>query len=36
MKQPFSVLPQWVVTLFFWIGLSAAICIRSPGFFLMV
>lgn len=25
----FSVLPKWVVLLFFWIGLTAAVCIRS-------
>ena len=25
----FSVLPKWVVLLFLWIGLTAAICIRS-------
>ncbi|MBC8206205.1 MAG: hypothetical protein ISR85_06750 [Kiritimatiellales bacterium] len=25
----FSVLPKWVILLFFWIGLTAAVCIRS-------
>lgn len=25
----FSVLPKWVVLLFFWVGLAAGICIRS-------
>lgn len=25
----FSVLPKWVVLLFFWLGLTAAVCIRS-------
>lgn len=25
----FNVLPKWVVLLFFWLGLTAAVCIRS-------
>ncbi|MGE4488323.1 MAG: hypothetical protein AB7E95_02120 [Kiritimatiellales bacterium] len=28
MSGRFGVLPKWIVTLFFWIGLSAAVCIR--------
>jgi hypothetical protein len=28
MSSNFSVLPKWVVFLFFWIGLTAAVCIR--------
>jgi len=30
MKTPLpSVLPRWVIQLFFWIGLTAAVCVRS-------
>lgn len=29
MNNNFSVLPKWVVLLFFWLGLTAAVCIRS-------
>jgi hypothetical protein len=29
MNKNFSVLPKWVVLLFFWLGLTAAVCIRS-------
>lgn len=28
-KNNLSVLPRWVILLFFWIGLTAAVCIRS-------
>ena len=29
MRNNFNVLPKWVVLLFFWLGLTAAVCIRS-------
>jgi hypothetical protein len=29
MNSNFSVLPKWVVLLFFWVGLTAGICVRS-------
>lgn len=29
MSGSFQVLPKWVVLLFFWVGLIAAVCIRS-------
>lgn len=29
MSENFHVLPKWVVLLFFWLGLTAAVCIRA-------